>query len=281
LLATEKKQRDCPQTNYKQVQIMGILNVTPDSFSDGGKYSCFDKGLTQVEAMIKNGADIIDIGGESTRPGAVEVSEQAELDRVIPLLKAIKEHFDILVSIDTSKAKVMEQSIVYGADIINDVRALQNEGCLAVLAQSDIPVCLMHMQGMPRTMQTSPQYNNIITDIKRFFTERIIACENAGIAKSRLILDPGFGFGKTLEQNYQLLAQLAQFHTLGLPLLSGTSRKSMIGNLLNRDVNERLAGSVTTAIIAMQQGAKIIRVHDVKETVDALKILQAVDQPIE
>lgn len=260
---------------------MGILNVTPDSFSDGGKFSHFDNALTQVETMIQSGADIIDIGGESTRPGAADVSEQDEIERVIPLLKAIKENFDVLVSIDTSKAKVMKESIAYGADIINDVRALQNEGCLAVLAQCDIPVCLMHMQGMPRTMQKMPQYNNIIADIKTFFNERIIACEQAGIAKNRLILDPGFGFGKTLTQNYQLLAQLAQFKTLGLPLLSGTSRKSMIGNLLNREVTERLAGSVTTAIIAMQQGATTIRVHDVKETVDALKILQAVAQPTE
>jgi len=269
------------QSNYQQVKIMGILNVTPDSFSDGGKFSHFDSALKQVESMIEHGVDIIDIGGESTRPGAVDVSEQDELTRVIPLLKAIKENFTVQVSIDTSKTEVMEQSITYGADIINDVRALQNEGCLAVLAQCDIPVCLMHMQGMPRTMQTKPEYTNIITDIKDFFNERIIACEDAGIAKSRLILDPGFGFGKTLEQNYQLLAQLAQFHSIGLPLLSGTSRKSMIGNLLNREVTERLAGSVTTAIIAMQQGAEIIRVHDVKETVDALKILQAVAQPFE
>lgn len=276
-----KSLADGALTTYQQVKIMGILNVTPDSFSDGGRFSNFDNALTQVEAMIEAGVDIIDIGGESTRPGAVDVNEQDELERVIPLLKAIKTSFNVSVSIDTSKAKVMEQSIMNGADLINDVRALQNDGCLAVLAQSDVPVCLMHMQGMPRTMQENPQYDNVISDVKAFFNERINACEQAGITKNRLILDPGFGFGKTLEQNYQLLAQLAQFQTLGLPLLSGTSRKSMIGNLLNRDVNERLAGSLTTAIIAMQQGAKIIRVHDVKETVDALKILQAVSQPAE
>ena len=269
------------QLNYQQVKVMGIVNVTPDSFSDGGKFIHFDNALTQVDEMVKSGVDIIDIGGESTRPGAKEVSEEDELKRVIPLLKAIKEKFSISVSIDTSKALVMEEAIAHGADMINDVRALQNEGCLAVLAKSNVPVCLMHMQGMPRTMQTNPQYDNLITDITTFFNERIIACEQAGIAKSRIILDPGFGFGKTLKQNYQLLGQLAQFHSLGLPLLSGTSRKSMIGNLLNCDIKERLAGSLTTAIIAMQQGAKIIRVHDVKETVDALKILQAVAQPIE
>ncbi|TWX67962.1 dihydropteroate synthase [Colwellia demingiae] len=256
-----------------QAQVMGILNVTPDSFSDGGKFATFDKALAQVEQMIIDGVDIIDIGGESTRPGAVDVSEEDELARVIPLLKAIKSNFDIKVSIDTSKAEVMSQAIAHGADIINDVRALQNEGCLAVLAQSNVPICLMHMQGLPRSMQQNPQYDDVIGDIKQFFIDRISVCEQAGINRERLILDPGFGFGKTLEQNYQLLAQLNQFSDLGLPLLSGTSRKSMIGNLLARNVDERLAGSLTTAIIAAQQNASIIRVHDVKETVDALKVL--------
>jgi len=256
-----------------QPLVMGILNVTPDSFSDGGKFSTFDKALEQVKNMIDDGIDIIDIGGESTRPGAVDVSVDDELYRVVPLLKAIKSNFDIMVSIDTSKAEVMEQAIAHGADIINDVRALQNEGCLAVLARSDVPICLMHMQGLPRSMQHNPQYNDIISDIKQFFIERITVCEQAGIAQERLILDPGFGFGKTLDQNYELLAQLDTFNDLGLPLLSGTSRKSMIGDLLERNVDDRLAGSLTTAIIAAQKNARIIRVHDVKETVDALKIL--------
>ena len=259
--------------NFNKPKVMGILNVTPDSFSDGGKFSSFDNALKQVELMIFDGADIIDIGGESTRPGAVDVSEEDELARVIPLLKAIKSNVDIKVSIDTSKAEVMAQAIAHGADIINDVRALQNEGCLAVLAKSNVPICLMHMQGLPRSMQQNPQYDDVISDIKQFFIDRISVCEQAGINRERLILDPGFGFGKTLEQNYQLLAQLHQFDDLGLPLLSGTSRKSMIGNLLARNVDERLAGSLTTAIIAAQQNASIIRVHDVKETVDALKIL--------
>jgi dihydropteroate synthase len=270
---TQKKLSSSSQSITNSPQVMGILNVTPDSFSDGGKFATFDKALAQVEQMILDGADIIDIGGESTRPGAVDVSEEDELVRVIPLLKAIKSNFDIKVSIDTSKAEVMSQAIAYSADIINDVRALQNEGCLAVLAQSDVPVCLMHMQGLPRSMQVNPQYNDVIGDIKQFFIERIKICENAGIKRNRIILDPGFGFGKTLEQNYQLLAQLNQFNDLGLPLLSGTSRKSMIGNLLARNVDERLAGSLTTAIIAAQQNATIIRVHDIKETVDALKVL--------
>ena len=271
--ANNANNQQAEQQNKPRAQVMGILNVTPDSFSDGGKFATFDKALAQVEQMILDGVDIIDIGGESTRPGAVDVSEEDELARVIPLLKAIKTNFDIKVSIDTSKAEVMSQAIVHGADIINDVRALQNEGCLAVLAKSTVPICLMHMQGLPRSMQDNPQYEDVIGDIKQFFIDRISVCEQAGINRERLILDPGFGFGKTLEQNYQLLAQLHQFSDLGLPLLSGTSRKSMIGNLLARNVDERLAGSLTTAIIAAQQNASIIRVHDVKETVDALKVL--------
>jgi len=259
-------------------QVMGILNVTPDSFSDGGKFTRIDSALNQVEQMIYDGASIIDIGGESTRPGAADVSEHDELNRVVPVLRAIKQRFDVIVSIDTSKAAVMNAAIEQGAGLINDVRALQNEGCLAVLAQSNIPVCIMHMQGLPRSMQTAPKYNHLIDDIKTFFQQRIDCCEQAGIVKERLILDPGFGFGKTLEQNYQLLAQLSKFQSFNLPVLSGTSRKSMIGNLLNCSVEQRLAGSLTTAIIAIEQGAQILRVHDVKETMDAIKILQATKQ---
>ncbi|MBA6399585.1 dihydropteroate synthase [Colwellia sp. BRX10-4] len=255
---------------------MGILNVTPDSFSDGGQFSRIDSALRQAEQMIADGATIIDIGGESTRPGAKEVSVKDELARVIPVLKAINARFNIIVSIDTSKAAVMSEGITYGAGIINDVRALQNEGCLTALAQDQgVGICLMHMQGLPRTMQHNPHYVNLIDDITIFFQERILACTQAGINRSRLILDPGFGFGKSLEQNYSLLANMAKFQCLDLPILAGLSRKSMIGNLLNREINERLAGSLATAIIAAQQGARIIRVHDVKETVDALKVLQA------
>ena len=261
--------------NIDLPQVMGILNVTPDSFSDGGKFSRIDFALTQVEKMIANGAAIIDIGGESTRPGAKDVSEKDELERVIPVLKAIKKRFDTRVSIDTSKAVVMSEAITHGAGIINDVRALQNDDCLKVLAQDhSVAICLTHMQGLPRTMQQAPQYNDLIKDIIQFFQQRISACTESGIKKSRLILDPGFGFGKSLEQNYNLLANMSKFQSLDLPLLAGLSRKSMIGNLLNREVNERLAGSLATAVIAAQQGAKIIRVHDVKETVDTLKILQ-------
>lgn len=256
------------------IQVMGILNVTPDSFSDGGEFNKIDNALRQVEYMMNEGATIIDIGGESTRPGAVDVSSIDEISRTIPVLKAIKQRFEINVSIDTSKASVMSEAMEHGVDLINDVRALQNDNCLDVVSQSTIPVCLMHMQGLPRTMQTNPVYHDLIGDITDFFVERINACAKVGIDKDRLILDPGFGFGKTVEQNYQLLSQMKQLEKLGLPVLSGTSRKSMIGNLLNREVDERLPGSITTAILAVQNGASIIRVHDVKETMDALKIMQ-------
>lgn len=271
-----KQSNQAALADLSNVQVMGIVNVTPDSFSDGGKFAQFDQALKQVELMIENGVDIIDIGGESTRPGAIEVSETDEVTRVIPLLKAIKSRFNICVSIDTSKAVVMKEAITYGADMINDVRALQNEGCLDVIAQSDVSVCLMHMKGLPKTMQQSPQYTNIIDDIVTFFEERIRSCKEKGINSERLILDPGFGFGKTLEHNYQMLAQFSLFKKFNLPLLAGTSRKSMLGNLLNRDVDQRLAGSLATAILAVQQGANIVRVHDVAETVDAIKILNAV-----
>ncbi len=267
---------DCLITN--PVKVMGIVNVTPDSFSDGGKFADIDNALAQVECMIANGVDIIDIGGESTRPGAIEVSEHDEIARVIPLLRAIKSRFDIDVSIDTSKANVMKAAIENNADMINDVRALQNKGCIEAVKDSNVEVCLMHMQGMPRTMQTNPQYGNVIDDIITFFNQRIDDCLQAGIERNRLILDPGFGFGKTLAHNYHLLANLNRFNQLGLPLLAGISRKSMIGNLLNRDVEQRLAGSLTAAIVAVQQGASIIRVHDVQESVDAVAILKAVAQ---
>ncbi|WP_286261632.1 dihydropteroate synthase [Thalassotalea atypica] len=261
-------------------QVMGILNVTPDSFSDGGQFVGHDHALAQVEQMINDGANIIDIGGESTRPGAKAVSADEELERVIPILESVKNRFDVIISVDTSKASVMKAAIQSGAGIINDVRALQNEQCIAELAKADVPICLMHMQGLPRTMQENPVYEDVVNDIIDFFKQRVSLCERAGINKQRLLIDPGFGFGKTLTQNYQLLAHLKCFESLGLPILVGTSRKSMIGNLLNRPVDERLAGSLSSAIIAAQQGAKIIRVHDVKETVDALNVLNAVNQQL-
>ena len=256
---------------------MGILNVTPDSFSDGGKYTQIDIALNQVDDMIVDGASIIDIGGESTRPGAKEVSEKEEIERVIPVLKAIKKRFKVKVSIDTSKANVMAEAISNGADIINDVRALQNEGCLHVMAQTELPVCLMHMQGLPSTMQKAPHYNDLIEDINTFFNMRIEACEKVGIKANRIILDPGFGFGKTMEQNFNLLAKFSEFKHFNLPLLAGLSRKSMFGLLLNREVKDRVSASITSAVLAAQQGANIIRVHDVKETADALNVLNTVN----
>ena len=262
--------------NLDKPQVMGILNVTPDSFSDGGHFNCIDTALAQAEQMINDGAVVIDIGGESTRPGAPDVCEREEISRVIPVLKAIKQRFDVIVSIDTSKANVMSEAIEQGAGLINDVRALQNEGCITAVAQSDVAICLMHMQGLPRTMQHAPHYDDLLTDISLFFQARVLACSKAGISKARLVIDPGFGFGKTLDQNYQLLAGLNTFEPLTLPILAGLSRKSMIGNLLNRELDQRLPGSLAAALIAAQQGAKIIRVHDVKETVDALKILDKV-----
>ena len=255
--------------------IMGILNVTPDSFSDGGKFNRIDAALTQAEAMLKAGAAIIDIGGESTRPGAPEVSEQDELNRVIPVITKLKQTFDCPISLDTSKAMVMQAGIEAGVDLINDVCALGQPDALEVAANCDLPICLMHMQGRPRTMQQAPQYQDVVLDVKEFFEQKIAICENAGIRRERLILDPGFGFGKTLEHNYELLNRFAEFRALGLPLLAGLSRKSMIGNLLNLDANERRLGSVVAATLAMVNGANILRVHDVAETQQAVSIFNA------
>ncbi|TMP47729.1 MULTISPECIES: dihydropteroate synthase [unclassified Pseudoalteromonas] len=256
--------------------VMGILNVTPDSFSDGGSYCQLDSAVKQAKTLLNQGAKIIDIGGESTRPGAPDVSLEDELDRVIPLVKALRASSDCIISIDTSKSEVMRQAIIAGADIINDVRALQEPGAIEVLAQyPEVAICLMHMQGQPRTMQSNPHYDDLFADINEFFAERLAACEQAGIQSERIILDPGFGFGKTLAHNYQILNKFDVFNQFKLPVLAGLSRKSMIGNLLNRDTNERLAGSLAGALIAAQNGAKIIRVHDVQETVDVLSVWQA------
>lgn len=261
--------------------IMGIVNVTPDSFSDGGQFFNTTAALNHAMQLLDDGATILDIGGESTRPGAPDVSLEDELQRVIPIIKAIREQSDCVISIDTSKAEVMRQAIEAGADIVNDVRALQEPGALEVVAQHpDVVVCLMHMQGQPRSMQNNPHYNDLASEINDFFNQQIAACETAGIKQSQLILDPGFGFGKTLKHNYQILAQFNDFAQFGLPLLAGLSRKSMIGNLLNRDTENRLAGSLAGALIAAQNGAHIIRVHDVKETADVLGVYQACKQGV-
>ncbi|USD64778.1 dihydropteroate synthase [Vibrio sp. SCSIO 43136] len=255
-------------------QVMGILNVTPDSFSDGGKFNRIDKAIEHAQQMIAAGATLIDIGGESTRPGAPDVELQQELDRVIPVIEALRAVSDVWISIDTSKAEVMRQAIAAGADLINDVRALQEPGALEVAAEANVPICLMHMQGQPRTMQTSPSYGDLIEDVGQFLSERITTCEAVGIDKSQLVLDPGFGFGKTLEHNYSLLANLESFHKFGLPILAGMSRKSMLFKLLDKKPAECVAASVSCATIAAMKGAQIIRVHDVQETADAMAIVR-------
>ena len=258
--------------SLERPHVMGILNVTPDSFSDGGHFNQIERAVAHARQMVADGATLIDIGGESTRPGAPDVSEQEELDRVIPVVERLVSECDVMLSLDTSKAVVMREGCKAGAHLINDVRALLEPGALDAAAEARVPVCLMHMQGQPRTMQVEPHYDDLVGEVKVFFDERIAASLAAGIAREQLLLDPGYGFGKTLAHNYQLLAAQEELLDYGLPLLVGMSRKSMIGNLLNRPVGERLAGSLACALIGMQHGARIIRVHDVRETMDALRV---------
>ena len=256
-------------------QVMGILNVTPDSFSDGGQFNSIDSALERVRRMIDAGVTIIDIGGESTRPGAPEVTLEDELERVIPVIRAIRQQYDVWISVDTSKAEVMRQAVAAGADLINDIRALREPGALEVAAQAQVPVCLMHMQGQPRTMQAHPHYEDVLSEVAAFLEERVAACEAAGIKKEQLILDPGFGFGKTVEHNYHLLAHLEEFHKFGLPILAGMSRKSMIFKLLDKQPADCMVSSVTCASIAAMKGAQIIRVHDFEETLEAMRVVEA------
>lgn len=255
--------------------IMGILNVTPDSFSDGGAYSSFERACLQADTMVEHGATFIDIGGESTRPGAKDVSVADELARVIPLIEYVSKHHDILISIDTSKPEVMRAAVAAGAQLINDVRALQEPGALAAACELNVPVCLMHMQGQPRTMQQAPIYADVVEDIAAFFKQRIEQCVQAGIKRDNIVLDPGFGFGKSLAHNYEILQRFAEFDVFGLPLLAGMSRKSMFGQLLNRDVSQRLSASLAANMLALQAGADIVRVHDVQETADMMAVLSA------
>ena len=261
-------------------QVMGILNTTPDSFSDGGSYTELELALNHAREMIDAGATIIDVGGESTRPGAPEVSIEEELRRVVPIIHAIREFSDVWISIDTSKAQVMEAAIQAGADLINDIRALREPGALDVAAKYHVPVCIMHMQGQPRTMQHSPNYENddVLADVDAFLAERIDACVQAGVARENIILDPGFGFGKTIAHNYHLLANLEHFHHFSLPILAGMSRKSMIYKALDKTPNDIVVESVTCASIAAMKGAQIIRVHDVEETAKAMQIVKLVQQ---
>tara|TARA_R100000306_G_scaffold62370_1_gene69010 strand:- start:1601 stop:2407 length:807 start_codon:yes stop_codon:yes gene_type:complete len=266
---------------------MGVINVTPDSFSDGGQFAAqknsfsvsIDKVLRQAESMVAAGAALLDVGGESTRPGARLVSEQEELDRVIPVVEAIAGEMDVIISIDTSTPSVITAGAAAGAGMVNDVRALQRDGALSAAATSRMAVCLMHMQGQPSNMQDQPRYQNVLDEVDDFLRRRVISAEAAGIDRSRLCIDPGFGFGKSDQHNYHLLAHLSYFlQQHKLPVLVGMSRKSMIGRIVNRPVDQRLAGSLAAAVIAAANGADIIRVHDVPETVDAMRVLAATVQ---
>ena len=276
-----KLQTPTKQLLLESPLVMGILNTTPDSFSDGGRYNQVENALRRALQMRDAGVAIIDIGGESTRPGAPEVSLEEELERVIPVVKAIREHDqEIWISIDTSKAEVMRQAIAAGADLINDVRSLSEDGALQVVAQAQVPVCIMHMQGQPKTMQDAPTYQDVVTDVDDFLQQRIRACEQAGILRSNIIIDPGFGFGKTVAHNYQLLGHLEQFHQYQLPVLAGMSRKSMIFKPLNKKPAECMVGSVACATLAAAKGAHIIRVHDFEETIEAMKIVELMKKSI-
>jgi dihydropteroate synthase len=264
---------------------MGVLNVTPDSFSDGGQHAQLETALAHARAMLAQGADFIDVGGESTRPGAAEVSEQEELDRTIPVIERLAAEIAVPISIDTQKPVVMRAAVAAGASLINDVAALRAEGALAAAADLNVPVCLMHMQGAPKTMQQAPHYEDVTAEVAAFLQERIDACVAAGIPREQILLDPGFGFGKTLDHNVALMQGLPLLKQLGYPLLIGVSRKSMIGALAGSvqqplAVEQRMAGSVAAALFAVTQGAAILRVHDVAETVQALRVWQGLDQAL-
>ena len=272
-------QIDCAGRTLKldRTRVMGIVNVTPDSFSDGGTHDTAATAIAQGLKLVEEGADVLDIGGESTRPGADEVSIDEELRRVIPVIEALAAQVNVPISIDTSKPEVMRAAVAAGAGMINDVYALRREGALDEAASLNVPVVLMHMLGEPRTMQQSPEYDNVVGEVHRFLAERIFACEMAGIDKKKIIVDPGFGFGKNREHNLQLLARMQRFTELGVPVLAGLSRKRTIGELTGRDIPvERMHGSVAAHVIAAQNGARIVRVHDVAATVDALKVWEAV-----
>lgn len=262
--------------DLSRTHVMGILNVTPDSFSDGGRFSQRDEALRHAEAMVAAGAMLIDVGGESTRPGARPVSVTEELERVAPMVEAIHRHLDVVVSVDTSTPAVMREAARLGAGLINDVRALERDGALDAAAATGLPVCLMHMRGEPGTMQDDPHYENVTQDVARYLQQRMVACADAGIEADRVVLDPGFGFAKTLAHNLSLFKHLEALHRLGRPLLVGVSRKSMIGLTLERPVDERLYGSLALAALAVTKGASILRVHDVAQTVDVVRMIAAV-----
>jgi dihydropteroate synthase len=269
---------DCAgrKLTLEQARIMGVLNLTPDSFSDGGTYTSVDAAVAHALAMVEQGADLIDVGGESTRPGAGAVGAEEEIRRVVPVIERLAREAQVPISVDTSKPAVMRAAVGAGAGLINDVRALRLDGALEAAAALAVPVCLMHMQGEPGTMQDAPEYDEVVADIHRFLADRIFQCQMAGLDKGRLLVDPGFGFGKTLEHNLALLRSLDRFTDLGVPLLVGLSRKTMIGTLTGRPTGERAVGSAAAALIAVQRGAQIVRVHDVAATRDALAVWNAV-----
>jgi len=265
-------------TISSNLKIMGVINTTPDSFSDGGKFDTLDKAVAQARHMIETGADILDIGGESTRPGSQAVDEQQEIARTIPLITAIRQFSGIPISIDTNKSAVMRAAVDAGADIINSIWALRLEDSLQVAAELDVPVCLMHMQGTPDTMQQNPSYQDVVAEVLEFLQARIDAALAAGVALHNIIVDPGFGFGKTLQHNLLLLKSLSEFRKLGVQVLVGMSRKGMIGAILDKPADQRLYGSLSVAVIAAVQGADIVRVHDVAETADALAMVRALGE---
>jgi dihydropteroate synthase len=266
------------QKRSDRTQVMGVINTTPDSFSDGGRYDSTETAFKYAQQLIEDGADILDVGGESTRPGSQNVDVGEELGRTIPLIKAVREISDIPISIDTSKPEVMRQAVEAGATLVNSIWALRQDNELSTAAELGVPVCFMHMQGTPETMQVNPSYSNVVVEVMDFLRQRIDAAIVAGIKKANIIVDPGFGFGKTLQHNLLLLNSLQKFKALGVPLLVGLSRKGMIGLILDKPVDQRLYGSVSTAVVAAMLGADIVRVHDVAETVDALAIVNALKQ---
>lgn len=256
---------------------MGILNITPDSFSDGGRFAQRDLALSHAEAMVAAGATLIDVGGESTRPGARTVSPVEELERVAPIVEAISRELDVVISVDTSTPAVIRETARLGAGLINDVRALRRDGALDAAVATGLPVCLMHMRGEPTDMQDDPHYDDLVGEVTAFLRERMDACIRAGIAIEKIILDPGYGFAKTLDHNLSLFKHMEVLHGLGRPLLVGVSRKSMIGKILGKPVDQRLYGALALAAMAMMQGARILRVHDVAETVDVVRMIAAVE----
>lgn len=264
------------QLNLNRTHVMGIVNVTPDSFSDGGKFSSTELAVAHALELVEEGADILDIGGESTRPGATPVSLDEELSRVIPVIEALSRVATVPISIDTYKPKVMRAAIAAGADIVNDVRALQEEGALDAVAESNAGVCLMHMQGTPQTMQLNPDYADVVAEVKHFLMRRVDAVIARGVSRERVLLDPGFGFGKTTAHNIDLIRHLDAFAEMGIPLLVGLSRKSVLGRIAGGDEVQRLHSGLAASVISAMKGARVVRVHDVKATVDALKIVDAV-----